>query len=123
AAGPLRAGAVDVALRERERLAGEIGGAPGEGERLLTMVFADRGGAARRGGADELLQVGADALGLGQASARICADPAAVAGDDVAGDRELPVGVVDAVPHLLERGDRPGGALTCRGDRGIQSRV
>ena len=118
----LRAGGVDVALGELQRLAREERGAAGHGERLLAVVLVDR---RDRGGrrAEVAVEVEAHALGLGEAGAGVGADPAAVPGDDVARDGELPVGVVDRVPDVLERGDRARGALAGLGDRGVQSGI
>ena len=95
---PGRPGArpIDVALRELEPLAREVGDAARHRERLLALVLVDRG-RSRRGRAEVAVEVDADALRLGDPRARVRADPAAVAGDDVARDRELPVGVVDRV--------------------------
>ena len=120
--GVLRSRRVDVALCELQGLAREVRDPPGHRHRLLSVILVDDGG-GRRGHAEEAVEVDPDALGLGQPGASVGADPAAVAGDDVAGDRELPVGVVDGVAHVLQRRDRTRRALAGRRDRGIQPRV
>ena len=91
-------------------------------ERLLAAVLVD-GGRGRRGCAEVAVEVDPDALGLGDARARVRADPAAVAGDDVPRDGELPVGVVDRVAHVLERRDGARRTLPRDRDRGIQPAV
>ena len=119
----LRAGGVDVALSELERLAREEGDAarhrhaPARGWSSSMRGRGGRGVPRKRSRSTRMRSASASAR------ARVGADPAAVAGDDVARDGELAVGVVDRVADVLERRDGARRALLRGGDRGIQPGV
>src|SRR5690606_21802289 len=79
---------VDVALRQLQGLARQLCGAPCSVEAGLQGVLL----------VGEAVDVGTRALGFGEAGARIRPNPPAMARDDAACDRDLPIGVVDRVP-------------------------
>lgn len=99
-AAPMASAPVDIEPGQNQGLAREGRDTPGHRNQSLAVIMVICRG-RRRGTAEGVAEIAPQALGLGQPRQGLGADVARRAGDGIASDILLPVGVPDRVMHVV----------------------